>query len=320
MSRIGKKPIAIPEGVTITNNGNNVSVKGPKGELTQPFDAEFKLNEEEGKYVVVRPTEQKRHKALHGLYRSLINNAVVGVTEGYKKELELVGVGYRANVQNNVIELTLGYSHNIFLQVPEEIKAVENLIKSEVNVKEIELIDDASGILVKTIKPNFKVLGPKFGKDMRFVAQAIQKLTQEDIAIVEKQGEISLEINGNVVNLTQAEVEITSQDIEGWLVANQGGITVALDVTITDDLRKEGNARELINRVQNLRKESGLEVNDRIKLTIQKNEILENSILANEQYIKNETLTNEMVFQDLVEQGVEINFDNVNTKILIEKL
>ena len=202
----------------------------------------------------------------------------------------------------------------------EEILAVENLIKSEVNVKEIELIDDASGILVKTIKPNFKVLGPKFGKDMRFVAQAIQKLTQEDIAIVEKQGEISLEINENVVNLTQAEVEITSQDIEGWLVANQGGITVALDVTITDDLRKEGNARELINRVQNLRKESGLEVNDRIKLTIQKNEILENSILANEQYIKNETLTNEMVFQDLVEQGVEINFDNVNTKILIEKL
>ena len=92
MSRIGKKPIAIPEGVTITNNGDSVVVKGPKGELNQPFDPEFKLNEEDGKYVLVRPTEQKRHKALHGLYRSLINNAVVGVSEGYKKELELVGV------------------------------------------------------------------------------------------------------------------------------------------------------------------------------------------------------------------------------------
>ncbi|MFD1293151.1 isoleucine--tRNA ligase [Lutibacter holmesii] len=202
----------------------------------------------------------------------------------------------------------------------EEILAVENLIKSEVNVKEIELIDDASGILVKTIKPNFKVLGPRFGKDMRFVAQAVQNLTQEDIAIVEKQGEISIEINEKVVNLTQADVEITSQDIEGWLVANQGGLTVALDVTITDDLRKEGNARELINRVQNLRKDSGLEVNDRIKLSIQKNEILENSIAANEAYIKAETLTNELVFLEEIEEGTEIIFDDVNTKILIEKL
>ena len=141
MSRIGNKPIAIPEGVTITNNGDNIVVKGPKGELTQPFDTEFKLNEEEGRYVVVRPTEQKRHKALHGLYRSLINNAVIGVTEGYKKELELVGVGYRANVQNNVIELTLGYSHNIFLQVPEEIKAVAENLKGKSPLITLEGID-----------------------------------------------------------------------------------------------------------------------------------------------------------------------------------
>ncbi|WP_456420435.1 isoleucine--tRNA ligase [Lutibacter sp.] len=202
----------------------------------------------------------------------------------------------------------------------EEILAVENLIKSEVNVKEIELIDDASGILVKTIKPNFKVLGPKFGKDMRFVAQAIQNLTQDDIATVEKQGEISLKINEKVVNLTLNEVEITSQDIEGWLVANQGNLTVALDVTITDELRKEGNARELVNRVQNLRKESGFDVTDKIKLIIQKNDILERSIAANEHYIKTETLTNELVFEDNVEKGTEIAFDDVNTKILIQKM
>jgi len=202
----------------------------------------------------------------------------------------------------------------------QEILAVENLIKSEVNIKEIELIDDASGILVKTIKPNFKVLGPKFGKDMRFVSQAIQNLTQEDISIVEKQGNISLNIEGKVVNLTLNEVEITSQDIEGWLVANQGGLTVALDVTITDELRNEGNARELVNRVQNLRKESGLDVTDKIKLVIQKNDILEQSIKANEQYIKTETLTNKIVFKETLEQGIEIAFDNVNTKILIEKV
>ncbi len=202
----------------------------------------------------------------------------------------------------------------------EEILAVENLIKSEVNVKEIELIDDASGILVKTIKPNFKVLGPKFGKDMRFVSQAIQNLTKEAIATIEKQGEILLKINEKTVNLTLEEVEITSQDIEGWLVANQGGLTVALDVTITDELRKEGNARELINRVQNLRKESGFDVTDKIKLIIQKNDILESSIEANKDYIKTETLTSELVFEELVEKGTEIAFDDVNTKILIQKM
>jgi isoleucyl-tRNA synthetase len=202
----------------------------------------------------------------------------------------------------------------------EEIKAVENLIKSEVNVKEIELIDDESGILVKTIKPNFKVLGPKFGKDMRFVAQAIQDLDQEAIATMEKLGEISLKINEKVVILTQDEVEIASQDIEGWLVANQGGLTVALDITITGELRKEGNARELVNRIQNLRKESGLDVTDKIKLIIQKNEILEEAIASNEQYIKTETLTNNLVFEEVLDNGVAITFDDVSTKILIEKV
>ena len=126
--------------------------------------------------------------------------------------------------------------------------------------------------------------------------------------------------SGEIVNLTIDEVEITSQDIEGWLVANQGGLTVALDVTITDDLRKEGNARELINRVQNLRKESGFDVTDKIKLIIQKNVILQRSIEANQDYIKTETLTSELVFEEIVEKGTEIAFDDVNTKILIQKM
>ena len=175
MSRIGNKPIAIPEGVTITNNGSNVIVKGPKGELTQPFDADFKLNEKEGKYVVVRPTEQKRHKALHGLYRSLINNAVVGVTEGYKKELELVGVGYRANVQNNVIELTLGYSHNIFLQVPEEIKAVAENKKGKSPLIILEGIDkQLIGDVAAKIRSLRKV-EPYKGKGVRFVGEQVRR-------------------------------------------------------------------------------------------------------------------------------------------------
>jgi isoleucyl-tRNA synthetase len=173
--------------------------------------------------------------------------------------------------------------------------------------------------VVKTIKPNFKVLGPRFGKDMKIISEAIQNLTQEDISTVEKQQEISLVINDKVVNLKLEEVEITSQDIEGWLVANQGGLTVALDIKITEDLRMEGNARELVNRVQNLRKDSGLEVTDKITLVIQKNDILERSIAANEHYIKTETLTRELVFVDELENGTEIAFDDVQTKILIEK-
>ena len=202
----------------------------------------------------------------------------------------------------------------------EEILEVADLIKSEVNVKEIELIDDASGILVKNIKPNFKVLGPKFGKDMRFVGQAIQNFTQDDIVTIEKDGEILIEVNGVSTQITLDEVEITSQDIEGWLVANQGNLTVALDVTITEELRKEGNARELVNRVQNLRKETGLDVTDKIKLVLEKNDILEHSIASNEKYIMTETLTTELVFVDELSDGTPISFDDVDSKILIEKL
>jgi large subunit ribosomal protein L6 len=175
MSRIGKKPIIVPEGVTVTNNGDTILVKGPKGELTQPFDAEFKLHEEEGKYVVERPTEQKRHKALHGLYRSLINNAVLGVTEGYKKELELVGVGYRANVQNNVIELTLGYSHNIFLQVPQEIKVEAENAKGKSPLIRLEGIDkQLIGDVAAKIRSLRKV-EPYKGKGVRFVGEQVRR-------------------------------------------------------------------------------------------------------------------------------------------------
>ena len=200
-----------------------------------------------------------------------------------------------------------------------EIEAISDLIKAEVNVKEIELLDDASGILVKQIKPNFKTLGPRFGKDMGLISKEIQLLTSEQINLLERDAELSIIIAGKSITLSLEDVEITSQDIEGWLVANSGNITVALDITITEDLRKEGIARELVNRIQNLRKDSGFEVTDKIKVYVQKDGIIEEAIKHNEQYIKEETLTNELVLLDTMEDGLEIVFDEVKTRILISK-
>ncbi len=205
-------------------------------------------------------------------------------------------------------------------QEREDIEAVADLIISEVNVKEIELIDDASGILIKNVKPNFKVLGPRFGKNMKFVATAIQNLTDEELSTIEKEGSLAIEIQGNIETITLKEVEISTQDIEGWLVANQGNLTVALDVSISEDLTNEGIARELINRIQNLRKDKGLEVTDKIKLFIQKDGIVDKAVTSNEDYIKNETLTNELVLQEQVNNGNSIVFDEVNTELLLEKV
>ncbi|PWG05711.1 isoleucine--tRNA ligase [Polaribacter aquimarinus] len=205
-------------------------------------------------------------------------------------------------------------------QQKEEILAVSNLIKHEVNIKEIQILEDASDILIKQIKPNFKALGPKFGKEMRFVAGEVQKFTQEDINKIEKEGEISIEINGKNIILERADVEISSKDIEGWLVANEGLLTVALDVTITEDLRKEGIARELVNRIQNARKDSGLEVTDRIKLTVLNYQNLQQSISDNKGYIMSETLTKDLVFVDELKNGIDIEFDAIKSRILIEKM
>ena len=200
-----------------------------------------------------------------------------------------------------------------------DIEAVANLILSEVNVKELELLDDASGILIKKIKPNFKLLGPKFGADMRFAVAEIGKFTQKEIATIEKQGTISLNINNKLVDLTLDEVEISSQDIEGWLVANQGDLTVALDINLTEKLKNEGIARELVNRIQNLRKESGFEVTDKIEVHLQKDGFVETAIAENELYIKNETLTKKLLCLDSVTGGIELTFDNINTKLSIQK-
>ena len=204
-------------------------------------------------------------------------------------------------------------------QQKEEIEAVSDLIKHEVNIKEIELLEDVSDILVKQIKPNFKTLGPKFGKDMKLIASAVAGFSADDIKNIEQNGELDIKIGEKSVTLGLEDVEITSQDIEGWLVANEGALTVALDVTINEDLRKEGIARELVNRIQNLRKDSGFEVTDRIDVQLQKDDQVVEAISSNEAYIKSETLTEELQIMDTLNNGIEIVFDDVNTKLFIKK-
>ncbi|MFJ1327836.1 isoleucine--tRNA ligase [Capnocytophaga canimorsus] len=200
-----------------------------------------------------------------------------------------------------------------------EIEAVADLIKSEVNVKEIELLEDASGILVKQIKPNFKTLGPRFGKDMKLVVAQIQNFTQEDIHNIEKNREIIIKLEEKDVTLSIEDVEITTQDIEGWLVASSGNLLVALDIHITDELRKEGIARELVNRIQNIRKDSGFDVTDKINICIQKQKAVEEAVSDNLEYIKSETLTSELTFAENV-SGEPIEFDDIVTKISVEKV
>lgn len=175
MSRIGKKPIALPDKVSVSISGNTVSVKGPKGELSQTIDPDIKVSVENGVLSVERPTEQKRHKALHGLYRALINNMVVGVSEGYKISLELVGVGYKANATGNLLELSLGYSHPIFFALPAEIKITTVTEKGKNPLIHLEGIDkQLIGHIAAKIR-SLRPVEPYKGKGVRFVGQTIRR-------------------------------------------------------------------------------------------------------------------------------------------------
>ena len=175
MSRVGKAPINLPAGVTIDIKGSVVSVKGPKGELKQTIDPDMIVKVEDSTITVERPTEQKRHKAMHGLYRALINNMVIGVNEGYKKEMELVGVGYKADAQNNVLELSLGYSHSIFMAMPDEVKVTTDTQKGQNPKVTVEGIDkQLVGAIAAKIKSLRKV-EPYKGKGIRFVGEQIRR-------------------------------------------------------------------------------------------------------------------------------------------------
>jgi isoleucyl-tRNA synthetase len=176
---------------------------------------------------------------------------------------------------------------------------VKELILSEVNVKELELMEEGNGMLVKSIKPNFKTIGPKYGKQMKAIAAMVAQLSNDQIGEIEANNGWNGEIDGEQINLDLADFEIAAQDIPGWLVATEGGLTVALDITISETLKAEGIARELINRVQNLRKDSGLEVTDRILLKVDTNEFVKQAIQDNQEYVCNEVLANGISFESL---------------------
>ena len=199
------------------------------------------------------------------------------------------------------------------------IEAVKALIMSEVNVKDIKFVDGAAGVLVKKVKCDFKKMGPKFGKQMKAVAAAVAEMSQEAIAELEKNGSYTLQLDGTDVVVEAADVEIFSEDIPGWLVANEGKLTVALDVTVTEELRREGVARELVNRIQNIRKSSGLEITDKIKITLSKNQQTDDAVNEYKDYICNQVLGTSLTLTDEVENGTELNFDDFSLYVSVVK-
>jgi isoleucyl-tRNA synthetase len=202
----------------------------------------------------------------------------------------------------------------------DEIEKIQAQLRSEVNVKSIKLIDDNSNILVKEIKPNFKLLGPRFGKDMGQVVNKINAFGEEEIKTLEREKKINIRLNEKNLILELSEVEITSKDIEGWLVAHGNGLTVAIDITLTEDLINEGIARELVNRIQNIRKDTGLEVTDKINISFLADDDLKERIKNNIAYIRSETLGEKIDFLEKMNHGTEVVFDNIKTQITIKKI
>ena len=200
------------------------------------------------------------------------------------------------------------------------IEAVKDLIMSEVNVKEIHFEEGASGILVKKVKCDFKKLGPKFGKQMKAVAAAVAEMSQEAIAELEKNGRYTFVLDGAEAVVEAADVEIFSEDIPGWLVANEGTLTVALEVTVTEELKREGIARELVNRIQNIRKSSGFEITDKITIALSRNSNSDDAVNEYNTYICNQVLATSLVLADEVTDGTELNFDDFNLYIKVNKL
>lgn len=207
-------------------------------------------------------------------------------------------------------------------EMQESIEAVKNLILTEVNVKELEYITDTKGVLVKKIKPNFKTLGPKFGKQMKEISSAVAAFTQDDIIKVETNGTYVIPSSAGELTLTLEDFEILSEDIPGWLVASEGRLTVALDITVTEELRQEGIARELINRIQNIRKDIGLDVTDKIIIRIGKNSAIDDAVLKHSSYISTQTLAVDILLEDSVNgegsQEIELDTEMV-TRIRVDK-
>lgn len=205
----------------------------------------------------------------------------------------------------------------------EQFEAVSNIILAEVNVKEVEFLTDTAGVIKKKIKPNFKTLGPKYGKIMKQIAAAVNQFDQATISTIESNGEYKLLVGDEKVMLALEDVEIQTEDIPGWTVATEGQMTIALDINVTEELRQEGIAREFINKIQNLRKESNFEVTDRIKLSIEKNVAFEEALENHREYICSQTLADALTLVDKADQALakEVEIDkDVTAKIEIERL
>jgi len=200
------------------------------------------------------------------------------------------------------------------------IEAVSNLILGEVNVKSLSFVENTAGILVKRIKPDFKKLGPKCGKQMKQVAAIFKEMRQDEIAAFENQSGCKINIDGQIIDVEISDVEILSEDIPGWLVANDGRLTVALDITITDELREEGLARELVNRIQNIRKANGYEITDKIKIVISYHEEISATLSKWKSYIMTQTLAESLELAETVEDGVSLDLDNMDCMMNVKKI
>ena len=253
----------------------------------------------------------------------------------YKEEMIDKGLEVRMQMAQDVTSMVLALRRKVNIKVRQplqcimipvvdeeqraHIEAVKALIMNEVNVKEIQFVDGAAGVLVKKVKCDFKKLGPKFGKQMKAVAAAVAEMSQEAIAELEKKGSYTFNLDGAEAVIETADVEIFSEDIPGWLVANEGKLTVALEVTVTEELRREGIARELVNRIQNIRKSSGFEITDKIKITLSKNPQTDDAVNEYKDYICNQVLGTSLTLTDNVEGGTELEFDDFRLYVSVVK-
>ena len=206
--------------------------------------------------------------------------------------------------------------------VKEHIEAVRSLILSEVNIKELEFIEDTTGVITKRIKPNFKTLGPRYGKQMKQISAKVAAFSQADIAQLERTDSWTTEIDGVKIEATAADFDITSEDMPGWLVTTEGKLTVAMDITLTDELRKAGLARELVNRIQNIRKDSGFEVTDKIRVTFEKNDALRAAVSAYRDYIASQVLAVEILETESLTDAAtqELDLDDMTVKVLVKRV
>jgi isoleucyl-tRNA synthetase len=280
-------------------------------------------------------TDGVREKAVHNKTPLAAPSVHLTLLTGAEENIIDKDLEERMDLAQNISSLVLSIRKKVNLKVRqplqkilipvsdkhigEQVLRVKDLILSEVNVKELEFLADTSGFIKKKVKPNFKLLGQKLGKKMKQANEILASLPQQEILKLEKSGVIELEIDGEKIPITLAEVELISEDIPGWQVANEGDLTVALDVNVTGTLREEGYARELINRIQKLRKDLDFSVTDHIDVSIEKNNEINLSVLKFKNYICAEILADTLELVDSLDQGVSIDVNESPVKIIIKQ-